>query len=332
METNTIDKYNLRQAILDFPKQFEEGFALAKNIKIPDDLKSVCVSGMGGSNFPTDALEGYLKNIFQTVPIFKNRGYALPAEARDRCLNIISSYSGNTEEPLASLDEAIESDLPIVGIGNGGKLIEICRSKNIPYVVIPEMPQPRYATGYFFSTILQIMINAGLVKDVTAEILNFVERLKELALNLESDGRELAHKLAGRTPIIHTAENLKAVGRIWKIKINETAKTPCFFNYYPELNHNEMVGYTLPQGKFHIITVMDNKAHPQIIKRMRITPGLLSKYGIESSVLDIPDNSNDFLAIFSTLALADWVSYYLALEYKVDPTPVDMVEDFKKLL
>lgn len=332
MKTNIIDQSNLRQAILDLPDQFQTGFDLAKSINLPNDFKSACVSGMGGSSFPVDALNAYLKNIGEIKPIHKNRGYKLPSVAFDHCLNIISSYSGNTEETLASLNEAIENNLSIVGIGNGGKLIEICKAKNIPYIIVPEMPQPRYALGYFFSIMLGVMANAGLIKDMSLEILNSTEKLKALTMELEPAGKALAEKLVNKTPVIHTAENFKAVARIWKIKINETAKTPCFYNYYPELCHNEMVGYTLPQGKFHIITVMDKSQHPQIIKRMEIVADLLEKYGVETTMVDIPNNDNFFLAMFSTLALADWTAYYLALEYKIDPTPVDMVEDLKKLL
>jgi glucose/mannose-6-phosphate isomerase len=118
---------------------------------------------------------------------------------------------------------------------------------------------------------------------------------------------------------------------IWKIKINENAKTPAFWNFYPELNHNEMVGFALPQGKFHIVTLLDKNDHPQDIKRMKITAKLMKKKGIDTTLIELEDK-DIFNTIFSALTLGDWVSYYLALEYGQDPTTVDMVEDLKKLL
>jgi glucose/mannose-6-phosphate isomerase len=118
---------------------------------------------------------------------------------------------------------------------------------------------------------------------------------------------------------------------IWKIKINENAKTPAFWNYFPELNHNEMVGFTLPQAKFHILLLMSEKEHSQNIKRMKITSELLRKKGVETTFINMPGNDT-FENIFSTLILGDWTSYYLALAYNQDPTPVEMVEDLKKLL
>jgi glucose/mannose-6-phosphate isomerase len=118
---------------------------------------------------------------------------------------------------------------------------------------------------------------------------------------------------------------------IWKIKINENAKTPAFYNFYPELNHNEMVGFTLPQGKFHVLTLLDKNDHPQNIRRMHITAKILKKKGVDTTIIEM-ENDNIFNTIFSTLLLGDWVSYYLALSYNQDPTPVDMVEDLKKQL
>ena len=147
----------------------------------------------------------------------------------------------------------------------------------------------------------------------------------------ENQGKKIAQKLIGKTPIIYAADKLRAIAMVWKIKINENAKTPAFYNVFPELNHNEMVGFTLPQGKFHILTLLDKNDHPQVIKRMKITAKLYAQKGIETTLIEI--NKQDiFSLIFQTLLLGDWISYYLALAYKQDPTPVKMVEDLKKML
>ena len=92
-----------------------------------------------------------------------------------------------------------------------------------------------------------------------------------------------------------------------------------------------MIGFTLPQGQFQVLTFLDKDEHPQIIKRMKITADLYREQGIETEILEI-SGSNFFEKIFSTLILGYWISYYLALEYGQDPTPVAMVEKFKKLL
>ena len=336
---NKIDRENLRQVIIDSPKQFAEGFRLAKNVDLKKQkFTAVCVSGMGGSSLPADLLRTYVEYLHEKDPakntpleIIQNKSYTLPKRTLKNCLHIFASYSGNTEETLSALQEAIKLKLPSVGLMHGGKLQELCQKNNLPYVILPTVSQPRYATGYFFSTSLQILGNLGLIEDKSKEITRFAKKLEEMALTLETPGRALAKKLNGKTPIIHTTDRHKAVALIWKIKINENAKTPCFWNYYPELNHNEMVGYTLPQAKFHIVTLLDPTDNPRIIKRMRITAPLLKTKGIETTFFEMP-GSDLFTKMFGTLLFGDWTSYYLALAYGQDPTPVEMVEDLKKAL
>lgn len=337
-KNNPLDKENLRQVIIDSPEQIAAGLKLAKNIKIKGTFKSLEISGMGGSSLPANILRIYLNDLYLKNPkknkslgIFQNRFYILPHEAYSQCLNFFASYSGNTEETIASLKEAIKAKLPSVGFATGGKLAELCKKNNIPCVILPTGIQPRYATGYFFGAMFQVLVNSGIVENKDGELIALSKKLSRDILKLETKGKEIAKKLAGKTPIIYASPKYKALAMIWKIKINENAKTPAFYNFYPELNHNEMVGFTFPQGKFHIITLMDKKDHPQNIKRMKITAEILQKKGIKTTLIEMPD-SNIFNTIFSTLILGDWVSYYLALAYKQDPTPVAIVEDLKEKL
>ena len=337
-KNNPLDRENLRQVIIDSPKQIAVGLKLAKNIKIKGNFKSLEISGMGGSSLPANILRIYLNDLYLKNPkknkslgIFQNRFYSLPHEAYDQCLNFFASYSGNTEETIASFKEAIKAKLPSVGFATDGKLAELCQKNNIPCVILPAGIQPRYATGYFFGAMFQVLVNSRIVENKDKELIILSKKLNHDILRLESRGKEIAKKLIGKTPIIYSSPKYKALAMIWKIKINENAKTPAFYNFFPELNHNEMVGFTLPQGKFHIITLIDKKDHPQNIKRMKITAELLKKKGIDSTLIEMPD-ANIFNTIFSTLILGDWVSYYLALAYKQDPTPVAIVEDLKKKL
>jgi len=337
-KTNELDRENLRQVILDSPKQIKIGLELAKDIKVSGDFKSVEVSGMGGSSLPANVLRIYLNSIYMKNPkknksfgIYQNRFYSLPHEAYDNCLNFFASYSGNTEETLSSFKEGMKHKLPAVGLAAGGKLAEACEKNHVPCAILPNGIQPRYATGYFFSAMVRILINAGMIEDVSGELSKLSEKLEKSVVALEKEGRAIAKKLKGKTPVIYSSAKFKSLAMIWKIKINENAKTPAFYNFFPELNHNEMVGFTNPQGKFHIITLMDKKDHPQNIKRMEITAKLLKKKGIGNTIIEMPDD-NIFNTIFSTLILGDWVSYYLALEYGQDPTPVVMVEELKKML
>jgi len=331
-----LDKSNLRQVIIDSPKQFAKGLELAKNIKVPGNFTNVVVSGMGGSSLPIDIFRTYLNSLYPTEKIkefelIQNRTYSLPHESYDNCLNIFSSYSGTTEETLSSLEEAIKNNLPSIGIATGGKLIELCQANNLPFVILPAGIEPRYATGYFFGSLLQILANQGLISDKANDIVELSKNLEKEVLRLEDRGKELVELLIGKTPVIYSSDKFKSVVMIWKIKINESATTPAFYNVFPELNHNEMAGWGRPQGKFHIITLLDKDEHPQVIKRMRITADFLKEKGTETTIIEM-EGLDILNKIFNTLLLGDWAAYYLALAYGQDPTPAKMVNDFKKLL
>ncbi len=337
----SIDKSNLRQVIIDFPDQFGQGLEIGKNIKLQGKFNSVTVSGMGGSALPADLFRIYSNNLLKAHQDYKhfeinvNRYYSLPPESySSSTLNLISSYSGNTEETISSLEEAHTSSMSFIGLSSGGKIEELCKQYDAPHVKLP-IPdpsfQPRMGTGYFFGAILQVLINHGLLPDVSQELINLSEKLKIDTEQREEEGKLLAKKIMGKTPIIYASPKYKPVAMVWKIKINENSKTPAFWNFFPELNHNEMVGFTNPQGKFFVIMLKDPLDNQRNRKRYEATASLLSVKGIKSEILEM-QGKTVFEKIFSSIALADWTSYYLALLYDQDPTPVDLVEEFKKII
>lgn len=332
-----IDKQNMRQVIIDGPGQFKEGLRLAKDVNISGNFKSIMLSGMGGSALPGNLLRIYINNLQgkksfgSRLAVYQNRFYALPPEAYEESLNIICSYSGNTEETVSSFEEVLKNKLPCVGISSGGKIEEMCQKNNIPHIKLPSGIQPRMATGYFFATIFQVLVNAGLVEDKTQELIELSEKLALEILKFENKGKEIAKQLVGKTPVIYASTKYKALAMIWKIKLNENSKTPAFYNFFPELNHNELVGFTNSQANFFVIMLRDQGDYPENIKRFEVTSRLLKEKGVESEIIDM-DKDGVFYNIFSTLCLGDWASYYLAIEYGQDPTPVDMLEEFKDLL
>ena len=169
------------------------------------------------------------------------------------------------------------------------------------------------------------------MENISEEILETEKKLGEINSELEKDGKILAKKIKKKVPVIYASNNLKSLSRIWKIKFNENSKIPAFHNYFPELNHNEMVGYTTKNKSFFVIILRSSTDHPRILKRMELTANIVKKSGAEVEFVEIKNGSRSFM-VFSSLLLGDWVSYYLALENKTDPTPVELVENFKKLM
>lgn len=326
MEIAKIDKSNMRKDILAFPKQFRVGLESAKNIKIQGQFDGVLICGMGGSALPGDVLSIWLQAHKIGLPLYIHRNYGLPYQADERHLIICISYSGNTEETLTAFREAESRGFKIAAIASGGKLTQLCKKYRIPIALIPKGYQPRVALGFQFAALIKILVNCGIIRNNLEIISDLEKSLKPKSL--EARGKKLAKKLKDRIPIIvYSSERLKGLARIWKIKFNENAKIPAFSNHFPELNHNEMIGFS-NRGQSSVIILRDRVDHPRIQKRMKLLSQMLKKRGFPVDFIDI-QGKDVLYKIFSTVILGDWVSYYLALEYKVDPTPVKLNDEFK---
>lgn len=328
-----IDKSNMYQVLKDFPLQFGKVLVIAAKVKIPKKKYSnVIIAGMGGSSLPAAIIETYLGDRLK-APILICQNYSLPREANAKSLVFASSFSGNTEETLSVYKECRRKKIQMVGITTGGELAKLCVKDKVPKIKLPqEGIQPRCGTGYMFTGILVAMTKAGLAPNKANEIKATAEALTKMTF--EENAKQIAPKLKGKLIIVYASEKYKDVARIWKIKFNENSKILAFYNYFPELNHNEIVGFTnfRKENIPTMVIILRNRAdHPQILKRMEITSDIIREKGGEVINIEMPEG-NPLTQIFGTLYFGDFVSYYLALEYETDPSPVEVVEYLKKRL
>jgi glucose/mannose-6-phosphate isomerase len=317
----------IKSIILNFPKQLEEGLNSAKNLKIKGPLDNVVVCGMGGSAFPAEILRDWL---IPTFPFLVNKTYNLPSQTNKKSLVIICSFSGNTEETLNCYREAKKQGFKTAGLTTGGKLQELCQRDKTPLALIPNnISVPRLGCGYTMGALAGILNKAGLINNKSEEIISAAKNIK--AGEKELSGKKLAKIIAGRIPIIYTTERLKTLAFIWKIKFNETSKIPAFWNYFPELNHNELSAYAKNNDKFIIIILRDKNDLPKILKRMSVTSEMIRASGAKTEFIDLTGRTI-FEKILNSIVLADWASYYLALENKVDPFLTKLQDEIKKRL
>ncbi|MFH1036979.1 MAG: bifunctional phosphoglucose/phosphomannose isomerase [Patescibacteria group bacterium] len=338
MDIRKIDKSNMRQIILDFPKQFDIGVKAAEGIVLdPGTLlrtpENIIICGMGGSGMP-----GEILTTLRPLNVFSYKSYNLPPQAGNESLIVCISYSGNTEETITSFNAALEKKLPIITITTGGKLEELSRKHNIPCVKLPapHIP-PRLALGQMFAALLKVLQNNNLVnKKLIDEISDMDTVLR--AEDSEEEGKKLAKEIFKKIPIVYVSRRFREVAWMWKNSLNETAKVLAFSNYFPELNHNETVGFEeinedqISSKKVYVIILRDfEDSHPQILKQMEITKDLIEREGVQVKFVDMT-GKNMLEKIFSSVLLGFWTAFWLAIEYKVDPTEIKMVEEFKKRL
>ena len=329
-KNNIIDKENMKEVITKSNLQFAKGLDLAKNIKVVGEFKNVVICGIGGSALPANILNSL---VTPKVPIYIHRDYNLPAIVNEDSLVICISYSGNTEETISALQQTIDKNITAIGIATGGKIEKMCEEHNIALAKIPAGIQPRSATGYLFSALTTILTNCNIIDDISNDILATATELEKISPALEKEGKALAKKLDKKIPVVYASNRLKAAARIFKIKFNENSKIPAFYNYFPELNHNEMVGFTDKKkaSNLYVLIIKDKNDHERTIKRMDLLAKILKKQGVKNSFIETKEGTFMF-RLFAILLLGDWTSYYVAINNKTDPTPVEMVEEFKRLM
>ncbi|MBI2451073.1 MAG: bifunctional phosphoglucose/phosphomannose isomerase [Parcubacteria group bacterium] len=323
------DKFKMRQMILDFPKQFQFGLKIGSEIKFKDNFDSLIICGMGGSVLAGDLLKFLISHLGFKKSVHIHRTYGLPYQTSSQSLIVPISYSGNTEETISSLSEALKRKLKIVVITQGGELEKLALKNNIPLIKIPQdFIPPRLALGYIFSGLLTILARVGLIKDQSDYFLKIVKNFKPQ--KLEERGKKLAKRVFKKFPLIYISQNNKALAHIWKIKFNENSKTHAFDNYLPEMSHNEIVGFSEDKDArfFHTFFLTSKNDHPRIIKKTRLIKNLFKNKGFTFDEIKI-EGENIYFKIFSTIILGDWISYYLALEYGLDPVSNPIIDELK---
>ena len=317
----TLDSQNMLQVIKDFPNQCREALTLPKGVSADEGVKNIVVTGMGGSAMGGDLLKIYLSQ--SGIPVYVNRDYKVPSFVDETSLVFAVSYSGNTEETLSALADAKEKNAQIIGITSGGKLAEECEK----IVKIPSGLQPRAALGYSFFPVLGILHNSNIIR-VKNDDLNEMLILLQQVDKFNTEGEELSKLLKEKIPIIYASEALGAIAFRWKTQINENAKMPAFYNVFSEMNHNEISGYKSMDRKFAAIFIRDKDDNGRIKKRMDVCKEIME---VNVDVHEIETKGESLLArMFSAVYLGDYVSYYMAIWNRVDPTPVEIIEDMKK--
>jgi glucose/mannose-6-phosphate isomerase len=340
-----IDKSNMLGLLLDFPSQFKVAKELSKQANIlfaKRDFTRIVFAGLGGSAIGADLVRSYL--YFESkLPISVCREYELPAYVDDSALVFISSYSGNTEETISAYAEAKEKGSSIIVVSSGGTLKEYARNDKVSFIEIPKGLPPRCALGYLSILPLCVLAKLGLIEDKANAIDNAAKLLEGLGKNKlnpriglkDNISKYIAGKLVNKFAVIYSSSvHFDAVVTRFKGQLNENSKALASSHVFPEMNHNEIMGWQNPGKLFKNFTVLmlrDKKMHPRVAKRMDITSSMLKKEGV--NLIEIWSQGEDLLSrIFSLIYIGDFISYYLALLYGIDPTPVDRVTYLKNEL
>lgn len=344
-----IEKYDessMLELIESFPDQCQDARCIGDELELSQGFKrsykNIVCTGLGGSAIGADLVRSYIAEDIQ-IPVLVNRNYTLPNFVTEDTLVIVSSYSGNTEETLSAYREAVSRGSNIIVVTSGGKLEKAAKEDDLPYLTIPGGFPPRCALGYSFFPLLTILAKIGIIKDQAAFIDDAIYNLRKLknskigykVMHKDNPAKIMAAEIFGKFPVIYAGQDhIDAVVTRWRGQLAENSKTLSSGHLFPEMNHNEIVGWENPKEVLKecvVIILRDAADHPRISKRMDATRNLLKRGKVK--VLEVSSSGKELLArIFSLVYIGDFVSFYLAILNGIDPTPVEKITMIKREL
>ena len=324
----------MRSLIQAFPDQMRKAWEIAQNS--PIDLGywspgSVLILGMGGSGI-SGAIASNMLSGSSPVPVVANNDYRVPAWTGENTLVVACSYSGNTEETLAALEAAEERGARIVAITSGGKLGALCDEKGWPSVRIPGGEPPRSQFGFAFTSVMHVLHAVGLVSDGQhAAFGSVADHLTANQANCIERAEALADLVQDRNILLYADTAQEGLAIRWRQQLNENSKLLCSHHVFPEMNHNELVGWE--SGDEHCVAVLVRTTddHTRTQLRMDITAKIFQDQGAD--VIEVePDGPNRWAQLLDAVWVGDWMSLVLAERAEVDPVDIRFIDHLKNTL
>lgn len=338
-----FDPHDMLGQITSLPAQLERAWSLGQEQQLPatDEIRQVVVAGMGGSAIGADLLAAYCAPR-ATVPLIVWRNYGLPAYVRGpSTLMIASSHSGNTEETLSAFDQALAAGATAMAVTTGGELEARAQAAGAPIWRFEHQGQPRAAVGFSFGMLLALLVRLGLVEVGSDRLSGAAAAMRDQEASIGAHvpvvgnlAKRMAGQLMDRWPSFIGADLLAPVARRWRTQVAEIAKAVGQFEELPEADHNMLAGVEHPEsllGPTMVVFLRSSLNHPRNLKRLEATREILMVEGFNTDILEAQGDSR-LAHQWTSLHLGDYVAYYLAMAYQVDPTPVTAIEDLKHRL
>jgi len=290
---------------------------------------------MGGSASSGDFLAACASEHLD-VPVLVHRGYGLPAMAGERDLVITSSYSGDTAESFSAAETALSRECRLVVVTSGGRLATLARERGVPMVTLPTGLMPRMALGYLFFPLLGILKSCDLQVVKPAEIAEALGEIEAMAgeLGIEqptasNEAKRLADGIGDHLPVVYGGPLTGTTAYRWKTDFEENAKTFAAAGALPEMNHNEIEGWSGPLAReLYLVLLRDRTESPEIARRFALLRELIGPGA--AGLAETSTRGHGTLARLLSLAyLGQWTSYYLAILRGVDPWSVPILDTLK---
>ncbi|MFO7792301.1 MAG: bifunctional phosphoglucose/phosphomannose isomerase [Candidatus Saliniplasma sp.] len=338
-ELKKIDSQDMLGTLEEFPEQIEKVVEDLDINLLPFQPYEIVVTGMGGSAIVGDILKSFLANRI-TIPIHVNKDYTIPSFVNENTLVFVVSYSGNTEETLSAARNALKEGAKVIGISSDGELEKLCEEKGVVFIQAPKDYHPREAIAFLFIPVLKILTEM-LVYDSDVAIIDTVEELKKLRDRIkcgirtdENPAKKIAKRIKGKIPVIYGHSIYNAVANRWHTQFNENAEVLAWYGAFPEMNHNEIVGWKGDNKTEDFIPILlRHKGEDESIdRRIGLTKDLVFEEKCDDIIELYAEGETQLARILYLIYFGDYISIYLALLYGRDPSPVKIIDELKERL
>ena len=342
-----LDKQNILGSIDTLSDQCLHAWEDCKEIEVPDsyrNINKIVMCGMGGSGLGARVIESVYGNKIK-IPLIRVNDYHLPKFVDSETLVICSSYSGETEETISNLKEAIAAGAKWMAIGAGNSLIKMAQEVNVPYYRIdPKFNpsnQPRMAIGYSIIGQLALCAKAGIIDLTKEDIDELIVVMRNVSsknnVNIDTannEAKKLALKMKDTITFFVSGEHLVGAMHVVNNQANENAKHFTADYTIPELNHHLMEGMGHPthdNAKIFGFFANSSLYSDRVSKRLVITEEICQKQNIE--VYEYKASSESSISqAFELIQFGAYVDFYLSMTYDLNPAPIPWVDYFKEKL
>lgn len=324
----------MKTLVANFSKQLTEALNIGNGAKLTaskNKISNVLICGLGGSGIGGSIISELVVGN-ATVPINISKGYFIPAYVNENTLVIISSYSGNTEETLNCMDLAIAKNAKIVSVTSGGKVLELSKTKGYDHIIVPGGMPPRSCLGFSFTQLFFILeFNKIIPNNYKAELEAAIKLIDAEETNIIAEATTIAKKLVGKIPVIYATTYNEGVAIRFRQQLNENSKMLCWHSIIPEMNHNELVGWTQKNENLSVLIFLDRDEYSRNLVRVEINKEVIKKY--TSSITEIFSKGNSRIekAIYF-IHLGDWISVILGELRGADLMEVSVIDHLKSAL
>lgn len=323
----------MKSLVQNFTNQLREAKKIADAAVISESsgIQNIVLTGLGGSGIGASIVSELVAD-YSKVPVTIVKDYFLPAFVNQNTLVIASSYSGNTEETLSSLQDAMAKKAQIVVITSGGKVLELAKQNQFDFIEIPGGQPPRSCIGYSLVQLIKIFVTKGFAdKKLLSDLEKGIALLDTESESIKKESQSIAGKLNGKLPIIYSLGSCEGTVVRFRQQINENSKMLCWHHTLPEMNHNELVGWTERNENLVVITFHTSFDYDRTKKRYQVCKPIFEKYS--SGVIDISAKGESKLEQFLYLIhIGDWISCDIADLRGIDPVEVKVIDHLKNEL